>query len=153
GGGGDDLLKGEGGEDVLYGGGGEDELRGGGGDDELYGGAGDDVLMGEGGEDFLSGGAGDDVLKGGGGDDTFVFGADSGNDIILDYKEGEELRFEGPEFSEENMTVSKNDDNSISIMFEGQNVAVTLSDADVNAQSYTCTRDADALVITFDEKD
>ena len=170
GGGGDDLLKGEGGEDVLYGGAGEDELRGGGGEDELYGGAGDDelrgeggedvlyggagddLLKGEGGEDVLTGGAGDDVLIGGGGEDTFVFGTDSGQDLILDYKEGEELRFEGPEFSEENMTVSRNDDNSVSIMFEGQDVAVTLSDADVNEQSYTCTRDADALVITFDEK-
>lgn len=100
---GDDRLAGKRGDDVLFGNNGDDRLSGGGGDDRIVGGDGDDRLNGNRGDDVLLGGAGDDRLKGGSGDDRidggrgndrlrggdgsdiFVFGADSGHDVIKDF--------------------------------------------------------------------
>ncbi|MDA0305750.1 MAG: hypothetical protein O3B76_05615, partial [Proteobacteria bacterium] len=123
------------------------------GKDVLAGGAGDDILEGGEGKDVLTGGAGNDILEGGEGDDTFIFGAGAGNDIILDYREGEALRFEGPEFSEDNLSVTQNSDNSVSVMFADQDVAVTLNDTNLDEQSYSVQQDEGALVITFTETD
>ena len=120
-----------------------------GGGDVLYGGGGDDVLKGEGGDDILYGGAGEDKLKGGGGKDVFVFDSQAGRDIIEDFREGEVLRFEGVEFSPENLSVSQNGDN-VSIIFEDQAVEVTINDVNLNEQSYSVTRNGDAVLITFD---
>ncbi|MDF1586449.1 Ig-like domain-containing protein [Marinimicrococcus flavescens] len=86
GGDGDDALHGGNGKDQLFGGEGDDELHGGNGDDLLEGGAGDDYLYGGNGKDRLIGGEGDDVLRGGNGRDTFVFAANSGADVIVDFQ-------------------------------------------------------------------
>jgi Ca2+-binding RTX toxin-like protein len=51
--------------------------------DVLCGGAGNDNIYGSGGDDTLIGGAGNDYLSGGTGNDTYVYGAGSGNDVIL----------------------------------------------------------------------
>jgi len=155
GGEGDDYLKGEGGEDVLHGGEGEDVLRGGGGEDTLFGGEGDDYLKGEGGEDVLAGGAGDDILRGGGGEDVFVFQSGAGEDTVIDYRRGEDLRFEGEDFmdaySNNNYSVTQDGDDAI-ISFGDQNVQVTVED--VNAESYSVTPDPETggLVVTFDDR-
>jgi Ca2+-binding RTX toxin-like protein len=54
------------------------------------------VLSGGKGDDLLNGGHGDDVLTGGQNRDTFVFGPDSGDDVITDFhKSQDEIRFEG----------------------------------------------------------
>ena len=153
GGGGADVLDGGQGDDTLYGGTGDDQLYGGQGDDVLYGGAGDDFLDGGQGDDIIDGGAGDDVLIGGQGDDTFVFRAGDGNDIILDFGEQDELRFEGPEFSAENFTINSNGDDTATITFgDDTNVSVTLNDVDPS-NSYTVTQDGDAVVVTFHDDD
>ena len=55
------------------------------GHDLLDGGRGNDVLNGQIGNDFLVGGKGDDRLTGGEGRDTFVFGANGGHDIVVDF--------------------------------------------------------------------
>lgn len=47
-----------------------------------------DRLRGRGGDDTLDGGADNDVLEGGSGADVFVFGEDSGIDVILDFEVG-----------------------------------------------------------------
>ncbi len=57
----------------------------------LYGNAGDDELWGGGGDDTLWGDAGNDRLSGGGGDDVFRFNFDHGDDIIIDFTDGEDL--------------------------------------------------------------
>ncbi|MBT4934359.1 MAG: cadherin-like domain-containing protein [Rhodospirillaceae bacterium] len=152
GGGGDDSLKGGGGEDTLYGGAGADTLKGEGGEDVLFGGAGDDELRGGGGEDFLVGGAGDDILKGEGGDDTFVFNTDSGSDTIVDYHKGETLRFEGNEFSENDISVAPDGDHAV-VTFGNHDVEVTLSNMDLSEMSYTVTQEPDAVVVVFGEVD
>ena len=106
GGGGHDILSGGGQNDELHGGDGNDILgarpaavdRNDDGDtddpgegivtdegnDTLNGDGGNDALNGGAGDDTLDGGAGDDDLTGGDGVDTFVFGMDSGSDVILD---------------------------------------------------------------------
>jgi Ca2+-binding RTX toxin-like protein len=78
-------LVGGGEEDVLTGGNGRDELYGRAGNDRLIGNNGKDSLFGEAGRDILVGGAGDDLLSGGAGADTFVFGTQSGRDVITDF--------------------------------------------------------------------
>ncbi|MEP2891285.1 calcium-binding protein [Tateyamaria sp.] len=86
---GDDSLFGGNGADLLQGGNGEDLLVGGQGSDTLVGGNGADDLRGGNGNDRLVGGRGDDVLSGGSGADTFIFGAQSGDDTITDFNDGD----------------------------------------------------------------
>lgn len=74
--GGDDSINGTSKGDVLHGGSGNDSLQGWAGNDRLFGGEGDDRL---------DGGKGNDQLFGGLGNDTFVFGKQSGHDVILDF--------------------------------------------------------------------
>ncbi len=61
------------------------------------------------------------------------------------------MRLEGPEFSPDSLTVSQSGDN-VSLVFEGQNVEVTLNDVNLNDQSYTVTQDGDAVVVVFDSE-
>lgn len=77
-----DTISGGNGADIIHGDGGRDTLDGGDGADTIFGGAGNDVIDGGAGNDRLDGGAGDDILRGNDGSDTYVFGRDSGNDII-----------------------------------------------------------------------
>lgn len=97
-----DRLEGNEGRDKMYGGSGKDTLRGdigndvlkgNGGDDLLDGGIGNDKIQGHGGADRIIGGQGDDNLSGGGSADIFVFGADSGNDVIVDFTDGDTIEF------------------------------------------------------------
>ena len=91
GGGGGDNIRGGGGADVIRGNGGADNLRGGGGADQLIGSGGDDTVNGGGGADTINGGRGADQLRGGGGDDVFQFTGSSGSDVIIDFRQGQDL--------------------------------------------------------------
>jgi Ca2+-binding RTX toxin-like protein len=56
--------------------------------DKLFGLGGDDKIKGQDGADTIDGGKGNDTLTGDKGDsykDTFVFGKDSGKDVITDF--------------------------------------------------------------------
>ena len=112
--GGNDLLYGgpDGGPDFLFGGDGDDKVYGGKGDDRLLGGHGDDLLKGGPGTDYLDFEMevvdrersnefeihfkierfdyGDDRLEGGAGGDYFYFYPDGGDDVILDFGNGED---------------------------------------------------------------
>jgi Ca2+-binding RTX toxin-like protein len=105
---GDDDINGFASTDVVTGGLGNDALRGNGGDDSLDGGEGNDTLNGGAGNDTLNGGAGDDILidyndyysvggkdyylRGETGNDTYIFGRNSGKDVVyesgIDYSSG-----------------------------------------------------------------
>lgn len=100
GGGGRDIVRGGSGDDVVSGGGGDDFLRGDTGNDHIIGGEGWDRLFGDEGNDFLEGGGGEDVILGGVGDDLlsggaredhFVYRGNDGNDVILDFRPGEDF--------------------------------------------------------------
>ena len=91
GGSGDDYVRGGGGDDFLYGDSGNDHIVGDAGWDRLIGGSGNDFLEGGDGEDVILGGAGDDLLSGGTREDHFVFQENFGNDVILDFKPGEDF--------------------------------------------------------------
>ena len=82
GGQGDDRLFGGRGDDVLYGDAGADVLKGGPGADKLWGGSGADVL---------DGGPGADALDGGIGTDTFIFAPGHGDDVITDFRNGQDV--------------------------------------------------------------
>jgi len=156
GGGGADVLSGGQGDDTIYAGGGADVVDGDQGDDALYGGAGDDQIDGGQGDDLIDGGAGDDVLVGGQGEDAFVFRAGDGDDIILDFGQQDELRFEGPEFSAEDFSLQTNGDESATITFGGDaGVSVTLNDFahEGGGEGYTVTQDGDAVVVSFQSDD
>ena len=126
--GGDDEIYGNQGADVVYGNRGRDTIYGGRdndllfggqdadtvhgnlesdavygniGDDTLFGGQGDDTLFGGQGNDILSGDLGGDVLSGDLGADRYVFGLNSGGDLILGFNqaEGDRLDFRGQSYS------------------------------------------------------
>ena len=79
----DDWVAGYGGRDGLDGQGGNDTLNGGDGDDLLVGGRGDDKLIGEAGNDTLQGGRGVDQF--------YITGQGFGNDLVDDFKNGEDV--------------------------------------------------------------
>ncbi len=77
--------------DVLSGLDGNDRLAGGHGADTLLGGTGQDRLLGGAGADQLDGGAGNDLLTGGKGGDSFIFTGQSGDDVITDFTDGQDM--------------------------------------------------------------
>jgi Ca2+-binding RTX toxin-like protein len=85
---GSDLILAGGGDDIAFGNAGDDTIYGMGGNDKLYGGSGNDKLYGGTGMDELRGGSGNDQLNGGSGLDKFIFGANSGVDVIKDFQNG-----------------------------------------------------------------
>ena len=91
GGDGVDRIHGNKGDDLIDGGAGLDYLRGGKGNDTIRGGSETDVIRGGQGNDTIDGGAGFDILVGGRGADTFVFDADSGDDVILRFRSNDTI--------------------------------------------------------------
>jgi len=85
---GNDYLNGDAGNDNLTGGSGNDTLLGADGNDYLSGGTGHDNLTGGLGDDTLFAGAGSDYLKGDAGDDFFIFEANFGTSLIIDFETG-----------------------------------------------------------------
>jgi serralysin len=103
-----DVVFGEAGNDTILGGNvAADDIDGGDGDDlirafatspeaatasdRLFGGNGNDAVIGGNAADVIDGGQGDDVLTGNDGADTFLFGQDSGNDLVTDFDPSEDV--------------------------------------------------------------
>ena len=152
---GNDKLYGGHGDDQIHGGGGDDKIHGDHGDDVLYGDAGDDKIKGGHGDDVIVGGAGDDELSGGKGGDTFLFNLDSdiGRDIVKDFKLGDELRFEGPEFSPEDVEIVQDGKDTI-ITFDGSDVEITLNKVDADhLTSYSVTEDPSGDIVVVYNSD
>lgn len=75
------------------------------GNNVLTGNKGDNILNGLGGDDYLIGGKGDDTMFGGAGQDMFDFKKGTGNDVVEDFTDGEDLVFclfanSGPEIAD-----------------------------------------------------
>jgi Ca2+-binding RTX toxin-like protein len=87
GGGGDGVINGSEIRDKIIGGGGDDTIRGAGGNDKLIGGRGHDRIVGGEGNDKLTGDGKDSGTYA----DTFVFGANSGKDVITDFEVGKDM--------------------------------------------------------------
>ncbi len=131
----DDILNGDGGSDILNGGDGNDILNGGNNTDILNGGDGNDILNGGTGHDKLNGGAGDDLLTGGGGRDEFIIKANSGVDIITDFKQGEDkihinIAFADLQFSKEHYTseieTGTNDGDNLDLVISANGTVVAV---------------------------
>ena len=94
-----DLLQGLGGDDQIFAFGGNDRLEGGDGNDYLSGGngsrtgSGDDTLIGGEGNDTLFGEDGNDILIGGNGNDRYYYYAGTGQDVITDDGDGQDILF------------------------------------------------------------
>ncbi len=118
GGAGNDMLFGNQSSDILRGGDGEDTLDGGTSGDDLFGDAGNDTLFGGSGSDDLNGGTGDDILTGGANTDRFEFGADFGNDTVVDFSNNETLNLSA-------LGVTSLAD--LSIVQDGANTVITIN--------------------------
>ncbi|MGV3553518.1 hypothetical protein [Rhizobium sp.] len=82
-----ERVEGTSGKDRLFGRAGDDLVNGFSGDDKLYGGSGKDMLVGGQGNDLLRGDKpGKSKFA-----DTFVFGKNSGKDIITDFDVGKDV--------------------------------------------------------------
>ena len=83
------------GDEVLQGGSLRDRIYAGRGDDIVKGLGGNDKIVGESGRDTLIGGTGNDVLTGDSSrssfNDVFVFGKNSGKDIVTDFEVGKDM--------------------------------------------------------------
>lgn len=62
---------------------------------QIMGGGGRDIIVGSTADEIIVGGTGADTMAGGSGQDTFVFSAKggNGNDVILDFRAGDQLKF------------------------------------------------------------
>ena len=88
---GDDREKGGKNADQIRGLEGKDKLFGGRGDDKLFGDEGNDRIRAGAGDDLVVGGEGNDLMWGGKGADTFRFRDGDGDDILRDFKPGEDV--------------------------------------------------------------
>ena len=101
----------------------------------MYGGDGNDSLSGEAGADTLYGGTGTNTLTGGAGKDIFVY--EGGNDVITDYKAGEDkIKLEsgsitGASLSSSNVVFSLSDSGKITVK-SGKGKNITIIDAEGN---------------------
>ncbi|MEM9061265.1 MAG: LamG-like jellyroll fold domain-containing protein, partial [Pseudomonadota bacterium] len=86
-----DIIAGDSHGNTLLGGDGGDTISARDGEDRLEGQEGADRLRGGAGNDTLEGGLGNDILEGQGGSNLFVFGAGSGDDLVLDWQTGIDL--------------------------------------------------------------
>ncbi len=89
-----DNLLGNEGQDVVYGYAGDDTLYGGDGNDIMYGCGGNDLIFGEAGNELIVAGRGNDTVTGGSGNDIFVHIAHGGEDLIIDFQQGDILTIE-----------------------------------------------------------
>jgi hypothetical protein len=147
---GDDLLAGDAGIDVIFtaggndnlmggtqtdlmsGGLGNDRIKGGDGDDELEGGDGNDLVFGGNGSDLIRGLEGLDTLDGGAGADFFNVIPDTGEDVILNFEDGQDKlvltptpRF-GSELTFEQLSITGNDSSTTIAIAETEETLVTL---------------------------
>lgn len=134
GGQGSDILLGGQGVDVVYGNMGDDIIYGNFGNDLLSGGRGADILYGGQGADVLNGNLGNDVLIGGAGADQYVFGRNSGTDVIRGFNQGagDRLDFQG-------QTYTKADSGGSAVLMLSGGGTVTIegvSSASVSASSF-----------------
>ncbi|MBR1397800.1 MAG: hypothetical protein IJ563_09750 [Selenomonadaceae bacterium] len=120
---------------TVYGGAGNDQITGGKGADVLYGEDDDDKLVGGSGADTLSGGEGNDTLTGGAGKDSFIYDG-NGEDVITDYKVGQDkiyladdIEIESVTVKGKNVTFNFGDEAKLTIK-NGKNKKITLVDED-----------------------
>ena len=99
-------------------------------DDSLVGNAGADTILGGDGKDTINGGKGNDSLKGGNGADTFIYNSGDGDDVIVDYTEGEDIISIVGGATVGNITTSKNKKDVILPVGTGKNAGkITLKNA------------------------
>ena len=115
-------------DDNITSGGEGNQLIGLAGNDTLSGAGGNDTLFGGDGDDRLVGGADNDVLFGQQGEDTFVFFANSGNDIIRDFEDGiDTIEFRGTVDSFADLTLEQS----------GTSVIITSDNGVITSETWT----------------
>ncbi|MEC7258959.1 MAG: calcium-binding protein, partial [Pseudomonadota bacterium] len=133
----DNVILGRNGADRIDGLAGNDTLNGGGGNDKLFGGVGRDKLLGGGGRDTLEGGAGNDTLRGQAKADVFVFGANSGTDRVLDYRDNvDKIRIEDHSGKFASLTISTSGGDAIIDHDGGSIILVGQAGANLTASDF-----------------
>ena len=133
---GDDKLEGWTGNDLLNGGDGNDSLRGDEGDDTLISNAGDDTMGGGEGDDLINGGTGDDSMWGDEGRDTFIFDAESGMDIIIDFTVADDIIQLSASFELNLTDILEQVNNFSQIIFSFENTISVVADQPLTADNF-----------------
>ncbi|MDB2437667.1 hypothetical protein N9W89_03045 [Hellea sp.] len=124
--------------DNITSGGEGNQLIGLAGNDTLIGAGGNDTLFGGDGNDRLVGGADNDVLFGQQGEDTFVFFANSGNDVIRDFEDGiDTIEFRGAVDSFADLTLEQSGTNVIITSDNGVITVRNMDIADLTVDDFT----------------
>ena len=99
---------------------------------------------------MISGGDGADRLYGGAGNDTFIIRNGDGQDRIYDFADGDELWFDGAEFSVDALRFSQTGNDTL-VSFAGiDGLSIRLSGIDANELAGPASSAGDEIVITVD---
>lgn len=122
---GDDIIIDSKNGNTIYGGAGNDQIDGGAGNDIIFGDEGNDIIYGGTGADIIDGGPGDDILYGEDGNDTYIFGKESGNDVISDLSGLNTVKF--TDISPDDISLhysSENNDVVLTVISTGQTLTI-----------------------------
>ena len=128
-------------------------------DDYIDAGAGNDTIFGGDGNDTLIGGKGADTLQGSAGKDVFVYSSGDGNDLIVDYRQSEDIIWIksgtiGDAYVNETDVILRVDSGRITVK-DGKDKVITIKDKDgkQTTQSYAEKNPSDSVWFLADDDD
>ena len=99
---------------------------------------------------MIAGGDGADRLYGGAGNDTFIIRSGDGQDRIYDFADGDEVRFDGAEFSVDSLRFSQTGNDTL-VSFDGiDDLSIRLSGIDADELVGQASSASEDIVITID---
>jgi Ca2+-binding RTX toxin-like protein len=120
--------------DEIYGKGGRDQVKGGKGGDLISADGGNDQLNGGKGGDEINGGWDNDTMTGGAGNDVFAFASDFGDDVIRDFRPGQDkIAFDDAVFSSFESVMSAAEKSRGGVLISSGHDSIFLKKVDIDS--------------------